>query len=448
MNKGELLQAARMAQVISATLTKRGLRPAFSDFLLTEADGLAWLFAVLDVSTLERLEAYTTPELLHQISTELRGAPVFVSNSSGLRYAVLLSRLPTLPKRADYPGHERGALRLGLSWRGEVRLPWGRLGHLLVAGQTGSGKSAFLRLLAAQALAEGAALLLGDLDGATFPMLADHPSLLAPLATTPDAMRELVERALGECDARAALYQQTGGYPDNLSEYNAIATREGAPALPPVLVILDEFNAAAVADSGLAQTAASLGWRGRKFGINLVFAAQDFTKAIVGRARDQVGAVVCFRVRSSETARAVGCAEAVRIPAGRPGLAVTDRWGLMQAYYLDKAALIQGEVTRAALTADETALVTAALERNGGRFTLTWLEGEGVAHRQARRLLDEWRARGWLERDPHAGNAHTITARLRALLPERQTCQSAPNLPKRGRVSEGERNEDLYRRQT
>lgn len=441
MNKGELLQAARMAQVISATLTKRGLRPAFSDFLLTEADGLAWLFAVLDVSTLERLEAYTTPELLHQISTELRGAPVFVSNSSGLRYAVLLSRLPTLPKRADYPGHERGALRLGLSWRGEVRLPWGRLGHLLIAGQTGSGKSAFLRLLAAQALAEGAALLLGDLDGATFPMLANHPALLAPLATTPDAMHALVERALGECDARAAQYQQVGGYPDNLSEYNALAAQEGAPVLPPVLVILDEYNAAVMAAGGaaggLAQATASLGWRGRKFGISLVFAAQDFTKAIVGRARDQVGAVVCFRVRSSETARAVGCAEAVRIPAGRPGLAVTDRWGLMQAYYLDKAALIQGEVTRAALTADETALVTAALERNGGRFTLAWLEGEGVAHRQARRLLDEWRARGWLERDPHAGNAHTITARLRALLPECQTRQSTPNMPKPCQSGEG-----------
>jgi len=317
---------------------------------------------------------------------------------------------------------------------GEVRLQWARLGHLLVAGQTGAGKSAFLRLLVYQALREGAALLLGDLDGATFPMLAGHPALLAPIAGTPEEMRALVARGLGECDARAAQFGQVDGFPDNLGEYNALAQAAGAPALPRLFVVLDEFNAAALATGGargeLATAAAELGWRGRKFGVGLVFAAQDFMKAIVGRVRDQVGGVICFKVRSAEIARAVGCAEAVQIPATRPGLAITDRWGLMQAYYLPKELLIAaGARPGPVLTEAVAGWVRAALE-DGGRMTLGFLEGRGLAHRESRRLLDEWRARGWLEKDAEAGNAHTITGKLAALLPNCQTCQSTPNLPK------------------
>ena len=95
--------------------------------------------------------------------------------------------------------------------------------------------------------------------------------------------------------------------------------------------------------SSFANQVAELGWRGRKFGIHLVFAAQDFTKQVVGRVRDQVSAVVCFRVRSPEAARAVGCPEAVRIPESRPGLACTDRWGLVQTFYLDKRLFGQSE---------------------------------------------------------------------------------------------------------
>ena len=92
--------------------------------------------------------------------------------------------------------------------------------------------------------------------------------------------------------------------------------------------------------SSFANRVAELGWRGRKFGIHLVFAAQDFTKQVVGRVRDQVSAVVCFRVRSLEAARAMGCPEAVRIPESRPGLACTDRWGLVQTFYLDKRMFV------------------------------------------------------------------------------------------------------------
>jgi len=417
MNRGMVLEAEHAARVIPATLTQRGLQPRFSDWLLTEDQGATWLFGVLDVRHLDRLETYLRADLLHHISTALQGRPVFVSNSSGLRYAVLMSRPPRLPRHVEFPEIERGRVRLGVrAGGGEIAIPWDKLGHLLVAGKTGSGKSVFLRLLVHQALGDGAQMLLGDLDRATFPMLDGHPALLAPLATTPETMHALVERGLGECDHRATLYDQVDGYPETLTEYNTLAEQQGAAVLPRVIVVLDEFNTATLATGGengaLARAAAKLGWRGRKFGVDVIFAAQDFSKKTVGRIRDQIAAAVCFRVRSAEVARAVECAEAVNIPANRPGLALSDRWGLFQAYYLDKSVLIDATVQPGpALTEQEMQVVEAA-RADGDRLTLALLQEHGYQRNESRRLLAEWRARGWVIKDPAQQNAHVLTDRL------------------------------------
>jgi DNA segregation ATPase FtsK/SpoIIIE-like protein len=238
------LQAQIVAKCLPQVLQRRGLEAPFAEFLVTSTQGMVLLFAILDLHQVKRLEAYTTPDLIHHLSTDLQGLPVFLSNSNGLRYAIPLSPLPRLPKLVPFPGIERGWVLLGVNHAGEtVNQPWSKLGHLLVAGKTGSGKSVFLRSLVFQALAEGAQLILVDLDGATFPMLANHPALCAPVATTAQEAQEAVERALGECDHRAALYMQMDGYPENLEEFNAVGVRHGGDPLPRLMVVLDEFSA-------------------------------------------------------------------------------------------------------------------------------------------------------------------------------------------------------------
>ena len=423
------LQAQIVAKRLPQVLQRRGLEAPFAEFLVTSTQGMVLLFAILDLPQVRRLEAYTTPELLHHLSTDLQGLPVFLSNSNGLRYAIPLSPLPRLPKLIPFPGIERGWVLLGVNHAGEsVNQPWSKLGHLLVAGKTGSGKSVFLRSLAYQALAEGAQLLLVDLDGATFPMLANHPALLAPIATTPQAAQEAVERALGECDHRAALYMQMDGYPENLEEFNAVSVRHGGDPLPRLLVVLDEFSALMTTlggpKSSFANRVAELGWRGRKFGIHLVFAAQDFTKQVVGRVRDQVSAVVCFRVRSLEAARAMGCPEAVRIPESRPGLACTDRWGLVQTFYLDKRMFTQSG-PKAALNHQELQLAQRALNEADGKMSIPLLVSWGLPERGARSLVESWELRGWLRQDPARQNARYITPKLLEILSNSQSGQTA-----------------------
>jgi hypothetical protein len=423
------LQAQIVAKRLPQVLQRRGLEAPFAEFLLTSTQGMVLLFAILDLPRVKRLEAYTTPDLIHHLSTDLQGLPVFLSNSNGLRYAILLSPLPRLPKLVPFPGIERGWVLLGVNHAGEtVNQPWSKLGHLLVAGKTGSGKSVFLRSLAYQALAEGAQLLLVDLDGASFPMLANHPSLLAPIATTAQAAQDVVERALGECDHRAALYMQMDGYPENLEEFNAVGVRHGGDPLPRLLVVLDEFSALMTTlggpKSSFANRVAELGWRGRKFGIHLVFAAQDFTKQVVGRVRDQVSAVVCFRVRGFEAARAVSCPDAVRIPESRPGLAYTDRWGLVQTFYLDKRLFAQvGPQT--GLNEQEVQLAQRAIHEADGKMSIPLLVSWGIPERGARSLVESWELRGWLRQNSTRQNARYITPKFIEILSSSQSGQTA-----------------------
>jgi len=414
------IQAQIVAKRLPQVLQQRGLEAPFAEFILTSTQGMVLLFAILDLHQVKRLEAYTTPDLIHHLSTDLQGLPVFLSNSNGLRYAIPLSPLPRLPKLVPFPGIERGWVLLGINHAGEtVNQPWSKLGHLLVAGKTGSGKSVFLRSLAYQALAEGAQLLLVDLDGASFPMLANHPSLLAPIAITAQAAQDAVERALGECDHRAALYMQMDGYPENLEEFNAVSVRHGGDPLPRLLVVLDEFSALMTTlggpKSSFANRVAELGWRGRKFGIHLVFAAQDFTKQVVGRVRDQVSAVVCFRVRSLEAARAVGCPDAVRISESRPGLAYTDRWGLVQTFYLDKRLFAQVGL-QVGLSEQEIRLAQRAMHEAEGKMSIPLLVSWGLTERGARSLVESWELRGWLSQDPARQNARYITPKFRSML--------------------------------
>jgi hypothetical protein len=92
MSVNRYLPAARyVAQAIPDILAQRGLKPFISRFVLTETQqGNAWLFVVLEVSPLKPLEDYAASDTLDYLSTGLHGLPVVISDSYGLRYAVLL----------------------------------------------------------------------------------------------------------------------------------------------------------------------------------------------------------------------------------------------------------------------------------------------------------------------------------------------------------------------
>lgn len=433
ISRRDLLQAETVAQRIVKTLKTRGLEPAFYGHYLTRYAGVLMLISELNTHKIERLEKYTENDLLHQLSTNLQGIKVYISNTTGLRYVVPLSRPRALPKRIEFPlDAERGKLALGVNYIGKrVAVPWEDLGHLLVAGMTGSGKSMFLRLLVWQAIRDGIGLLLADIDQATFPMLAGHSSLQAPIAKSAGEAFELIRQALGECDRRAALFQAMPGYPENLDEYNRLAVKHGKEPLPRLLLVLDEFSATLSTLGGgkgdAGQLLAAIGFRGRKFGITVVFAAHEFTKEQVGLLRDQVRTVVMLRVQSKEMAKRLGCEGAERISAQRPGLAVTNRWGPLQTYFLDKGALLQGVPSNPLQTTPaEEAIFKLALAKDGLVTRERVMQWGGVSEWQARKWMESWAIRGWIAKDPKRNNAFAV-AKMPDLLSNHPTAPTVSN---------------------
>jgi hypothetical protein len=427
ISQREMRLAESVSRQLSNALVRRKLAPAFSDFYITRLAGMTPLIAVLDTARLGDHSPYVNPDLLHQLSTDLGGLPVYLSNHSGIRYVVLLSPLPKLPRKVDLPlDVPRGKLAIGVRFTGQpVLLDWEQFLHLAVLGNTGSGKSIFLQSLVSQAIRDDMQVLLSDIDQTTFGMLEGHPNLVAPLATTPQAALGLIEQAIAECDRRAELFKVLPERPQKLSEYNALAVKAHFEPLPRMLVVLDEASTVLTvlggAKGAMGQALAALGWRGRKFGVHFVFAAQEFTKDIVGPVRDQVGLTLCFRVRNGQMAERMGCKGAERIPENRPGLAISDRHGPIQTYFVEQAALRYRQNLSPTLTELERNLFSRALVEDGKLPASKVQEWGSVSLHQARKLLDEWALHGWVSKDASRDNSFCITPKMRDLLAIQQT---------------------------
>ncbi len=100
--------AQEVGQRLALTLQQLGLQPELIEKLvIVESDTMSILFVVLNTDHLQgKLQPYE--QAVHQISTNLKGLPVAVSNSTGFRYAVLLSQPPDLPRKAELPELQPG----------------------------------------------------------------------------------------------------------------------------------------------------------------------------------------------------------------------------------------------------------------------------------------------------------------------------------------------------
>jgi energy-coupling factor transporter ATP-binding protein EcfA2 len=448
INRRYFLEAEQIAKKLSAFFERRNLKPLFTNLFLFQDLGMTILIAVLDTNRIGDHAQYIQDDLLHQLKTELGGRSVYLSNSTGIRYVILLTALPKLPRSIELPTDvPNGMVSLGMRFNGQIiTLPWSKLGHLLIVGMTGSGKSSLLRSLAIQAIRNGIKLLLADIDQTTFAMLDGHENLFAPITTSPQQALDLIMNALAECDHRVTLYKSLSGFPENMDEYNALAVKAGKEPLSRILVMLDEsssvFKAMGGGSGELAGKLAELGWRGRKFGIHFIFGAQEFTKDLVGAVREQVNMSIAFRVKptSAQMAKAIGCTNAHRIPADRPGFAIVDRFGPMQSYFVPKRLLLSaGSSNQETLPALERNLFSRAIENADGKMTLANIaEWGGVSQHQARKLQSTWALRGWISKDGNRDNSFCITAKTRDLASNRQTAQTASNLTNQSQTQKGD----------
>ncbi|MFQ6016534.1 MAG: FtsK/SpoIIIE domain-containing protein, partial [Anaerolineae bacterium] len=293
-----MTQAKEAARLIRQGLTQLGHCYQTRDGGLVEVSFASVQFvedayALVEVDTRRLPPRVSIPKLVHPDTlhhlTAVVGRPVKRLNTTGLTYCVVLKPVGgisrgRLPKVVELDLAHRPVgdymIGFGLSREGEVWKPLEKLRHIVVAGSTDSGKSAFLRSLLYQLVKQPlpVELYLTDMEGLTFAVFEGIPQLAYPVAESVKEATEIAFRLVQEMERRAALYQASGRFPEKLSEYHSQISNLQS-LLPWIVAVFDEFTALmdeAGKHSDLYRLIGQLAMRGRKYGITLVLAGQDF----------------------------------------------------------------------------------------------------------------------------------------------------------------------------
>lgn len=395
----ETIRLSRMTAELLNVLRRRGLEAPFRRAFAARG----WLFVELDVAQMRDLAPYLRDETLHHLRAVLE-RPVYPLNSRGFRYAVRIGPALRLPREIRFPGFRPDRFRLGQGLEREVTLEADRPGHGLVAGQSRYGKTAFLRLLAVQALGMGFRVDILDPRGLLLAGLEVEGLRRWPLEEAP-ALLEDLEQEMREQDRQLAEARA-----EDLTALNEIRTARGEPPLPRRLVLIDEAEAlfAAGGRRDVRERLARLLWQTAKDGIHFVLAGHEPTREMMGPLRDAFLWRVAFRLLTPSASRAfLGRAGAERIRI--PGRAISPELGVFQAYFLPPEEAERALQDPGRLFAPEEQAVLRRAVAEDGRITLERLMSAGLPERAARALLARLRRRGLALKDPSARNAHRLT---------------------------------------
>jgi S-DNA-T family DNA segregation ATPase FtsK/SpoIIIE len=367
MNKRELeAQADRLELVLHdhktpARVTGGTVTPRWIQFLLQTTPGIK----------INKIEALT-----REIALALGVSDARVTTQNGAvridvprpdpRPVKFLTLYTHLPHRSI----PFGSALLGLADDGApllVRLPSPAVGHVLIAGTTGSGKTALLRSIVVSLLMRyrrsEVQLLVIDPTGHAFAALSEAPHLLQPIVAQPDRAVATLADLTRLLDARAK---------QRLEVDRALHIRTQLSAIKPrIVVVIDEL--ADLVQTGSPRVLDHLGrlvQRGREVGIHVVAATQKPSSSIIGPL-----------VKANFPLRLVGrvvCAEDARVAAGIGGSGAEHLNGQG-----DFVAITSGGVMRfqAAYLSDDELLRVA--ENLSGRGTAGQLPAGTLRHQDS-----------------------------------------------------------------
>jgi len=199
------------------------------------------------------------------------------------------------------------AVSLGLDVSGKpIVADIGRTPHVLIAGQTGSGKSvcvnAFLGSLLFRSSPSEVKLILVDPKRVELTSYNGIPHLLTPVIVEPDKVLSALRWILSEMDRRYKLFAQAGAR--NIDAYNE---NSGFQALPYIVLFIDEladimlFSPVEVEDAitRIAQMS-------RATGIHMVLATQrPSVDVITGLIKANIPCRIAFAVASQVDSRVI-----------------------------------------------------------------------------------------------------------------------------------------------
>lgn len=409
------------AAVIRHVLTSElNLMPPVRYVLTETPAGRAYLFAVMDEQNIGKsIARYTNPQIIHQLSTALKGRPVKLSNTTGLRYAVELSPAREIPQNSVYEGSGEGLINIGVTGPQEALLLDPQdMQNILLVGDTGSGKSNLLRLIALAALENGFDVILADPEENTFGgAYWDSVSMLGYVAGSKADFIEVLNKFAQILNERKRLYQSvTTGLisPNTLGEYNALAETP----LRRVLLIADEVNSF-LDDPAINDRLFELARRARKWGINLVLAGHSWRgRDISTSVRSMLATRIALKVQEKESATTVigdnqWAKKALKFThPGRAVMRYKGKFMVFQCHFIPKNYRETGGKPGISNPKLET-LIRASMNRQGDDknkmdivFAMTTLQ---ESKRLISSLLEQMEETGLIEKVASRSNARFLT---------------------------------------
>ncbi len=181
-----------------------------------------------------------------------------------------------------------------------------KMPHLLVAGQTGSGKSVMINDILTSLLYRNSPsdlkLILVDPKQVELTPYNDIPHLLTPVINEPEKCISALKWAVAEMERRLKTMAEVGRR--NIVEYNNLKKEEG---MPYIVIVIDELaDLMMMAARDVESLVVRLAQKARAAGIHLVLATQrPSVDVITGLIKANVPARIAFTVASQVDSRTI-----------------------------------------------------------------------------------------------------------------------------------------------
>jgi DNA segregation ATPase FtsK/SpoIIIE, S-DNA-T family len=199
------------------------------------------------------------------------------------------------------------AVALGLDVGGKpVVGDLGKMPHVLIAGQTGSGKSVaintFLCSLLFRASPQEVKLILVDPKRVELTGYNNVPHLLAPVIVEPEKVISALRWVMAEMDRRYKLFAQVGAR--NIATYNEMS---GFQAMPYIVVVIDELaDIMLLSPVEVEDAITRIAQMSRATGIHMVLATQrPSVNVITGLIKANIPTRIAFAVASLVDSRVI-----------------------------------------------------------------------------------------------------------------------------------------------
>lgn len=303
-----------------------------------------------------------------------------------------------------------------------------RMPHLLIAGATGSGKSVCINSLIIsiiyKASPDEVKLLMIDPKVVELGVYNGIPHLLIPVVTDPKKAASALNWAVQEMTERYKLFAEKGVR--DIKGYNEALKGAGEPALPQILIIIDELaDLMMVAPNEVEDSICRLAQMARAAGMHIVIATQrPSVDVITGVIKANIPSRISFAVSSQIDSRTIldmagaeklmGRGDMLFYPVGKPkpirvqGAFVTDEEVERVVEYVKAQGTTEynpdiiEEINSESDTVqnsseDKDELLTKAIDLvvDAGQASVSLIQRKfKVGYARAARIIDQMEARG------------------------------------------------------